>query len=119
MHLFGLTGGIASGKSVVAARLRARGVAVIDADQLARDAVAKGTPGLAEVVKAFGTGVLAADGAHDRGLHPDARASVIEAGRGDREDGPHRLFDVSQLHAARVRHAHRRRPRAHLESLTS
>lgn len=66
MHLFGLTGGIASGKSVVAARLRARGVAVIDADQLARDAVAKGTPGLAEVVKAFGTGVLAADGALDR-----------------------------------------------------
>ena len=66
MHLFGLTGGIASGKSVVAARLRARGVAVIDADQLARDAVAKGTAGLAEVVTAFGTGVLAADGALDR-----------------------------------------------------
>ena len=66
MHLFGLTGGIASGKSVVAARLRARGVAVIDADQLARDAVAAGTAGLAEVVKAFGAGVLAADGALDR-----------------------------------------------------
>ncbi len=66
VHLFGLTGGIASGKSTVAARLRLRGVSVIDADQLARDAVAKGTPGLADVVKAFGPGVLAADGALDR-----------------------------------------------------
>jgi dephospho-CoA kinase len=66
MHLFGLTGGIASGKSAVAARLRERGVAVIDADQLARDAVAKGSPGLADVVKRFGEGVLAADGALDR-----------------------------------------------------
>lgn len=66
MHLFGLTGGIASGKSAVAARLRRRGVPVIDADQLARDAVAKGSPGLAEVVKAFGEEVLAPDGALDR-----------------------------------------------------
>jgi dephospho-CoA kinase len=66
VHLFGLTGGIASGKSTVAARLRRRGVSVIDADQLARDAVAKGTPGLAEVVKAFGSGVLAPDGTLDR-----------------------------------------------------
>jgi len=66
VHLFGLTGGIASGKSAVAARLRARGVPVIDADVLARDAVAKGTPGLAEVVRVFGGGVLAADGTLDR-----------------------------------------------------
>ena len=49
MHVFGLTGGIASGKSAVAARLRARGVPVIDADELAREVVAKGTEGLAEV----------------------------------------------------------------------
>jgi dephospho-CoA kinase len=66
VHLFGLTGGIASGKSSVAARLRARGVPVIDADQLSRDAVAKGTAGLDEVVKAFGSGMLAADGSLDR-----------------------------------------------------
>ena len=66
MHLFGLTGGIASGKSAVAARLRERGVAVIDADQLARDAVAKGSPGLAEIEKAFGAGMLAPDGTLDR-----------------------------------------------------
>ena len=66
MHLFGLTGGIASGKSAVAARLRARGVAVIDADELAREAVAKGSAGLASVVKTFGEAVLAADGTLDR-----------------------------------------------------
>ena len=66
MHLFGLTGGIASGKSAVAARLRERGVPVIDADQLARDAVTKGSPGLASVVAAFGEDVLAEDGTLDR-----------------------------------------------------
>ncbi len=66
MHLFGLTGGIASGKSAVARRLRERGVPVIDADQLARDAVAKGSGGLADVVKAFGEAVLAPDGSLDR-----------------------------------------------------
>lgn len=66
MHLFGLTGGIASGKSAVAARLRARGVPVIDADQLAREAVAPGTEGLREVVRAFGPDVLRPDGDLDR-----------------------------------------------------
>lgn len=66
MHLFGLTGGIASGKSAVAARLRARGVPVIDADALARDAVAVGSEGLAAVVAAFGEGVLLPDGSLDR-----------------------------------------------------
>lgn len=66
MHLFGLTGGIASGKSAVAARLRERGVPIIDADALARDAVAVGSAGLAEVVTAFGDGVLTPEGALDR-----------------------------------------------------
>lgn len=66
VHLFGLTGGIASGKSAVARRLRARGVPVVDADVLAREVVAKGTEGLAAVVAAFGEGVLAEDGALDR-----------------------------------------------------
>jgi dephospho-CoA kinase len=64
--VFGLTGGLASGKSTVAARLRARGVPVIDADQVARDVVEKGTPGLAAVVRAFGEGVLQPDGTLDR-----------------------------------------------------
>ena len=66
MHLFGLTGGIASGKSAVAARLRERGVPVIDADQLAREAVAKGSDGLAAVTRLFGPEVLLPDGTLDR-----------------------------------------------------
>lgn len=66
VHLFGLTGGIASGKSAVGARFRERGLPVIDADTLARDVVAAGTPGLAEVVQAFGDGVLLPDGGLDR-----------------------------------------------------
>jgi dephospho-CoA kinase len=66
MHVFGLTGGIASGKSTVGRRFAARGVPVVDADDLARAIVAPGTEGLAAVVEAFGPGVLAADGSLDR-----------------------------------------------------
>jgi dephospho-CoA kinase len=66
VHLFGLTGGIASGKSAVARRLGARGVPVIDADLLAREAVSKGAPALSEIARIFGPDVLAADGSLDR-----------------------------------------------------
>jgi dephospho-CoA kinase len=66
MLMVGLTGGIGAGKSAVAARLAELGAVVIDADQLARAVVAPGTEGLAEVVAAFGAGVLDADGALDR-----------------------------------------------------
>ncbi|WP_026123119.1 dephospho-CoA kinase [Nocardiopsis chromatogenes] len=62
----GLTGGIGSGKSEVARRLAAAGALVIDADAIAREVVEPGTPGLAEVVAEFGTGVLDADGRLDR-----------------------------------------------------
>ena len=62
----GLTGGIASGKSTVSAILRELGAVVIDADQLARDVVAKGTPGLDAVVGEFGPGLLTPDGELDR-----------------------------------------------------
>lgn len=62
----GLTGGIASGKSTVSAILRELGAVVIDADALAREVVAKGTPGLAAVVAEFGPGLLTADGELDR-----------------------------------------------------
>ena len=64
--IVGLTGGVASGKSAVARRFEARGVFVADADVAAREAVAVGSEGLAEVVAAFGAEVLAADGALDR-----------------------------------------------------
>jgi dephospho-CoA kinase len=62
----GLTGGIGAGKSEVARLLAAHGAVVVDADQLAREAVAPGTPGLAAVVAEFGPDVLAADGSLDR-----------------------------------------------------
>nr|WP_173033391.1 dephospho-CoA kinase [Phytohabitans flavus] len=66
MLLIGLTGGIGAGKSAVATRLAARGATVVDSDRLAREVVAPGTDGLAEVVAEFGSGVLGADGALDR-----------------------------------------------------
>ncbi|HLK41119.1 MAG TPA: dephospho-CoA kinase, partial [Polyangiaceae bacterium] len=66
MRLFGLTGGIASGKSTVAARLRARGLPVIDADFLAREVVAPGSEGLRAVLDAFGAGLVDPSGALDR-----------------------------------------------------
>lgn len=62
----GLTGGIASGKSAVSARMAERGALVIDADILARQALAQGSAGLAEVVQIFGEDVLGEDGSLDR-----------------------------------------------------
>lgn len=64
--IVGLTGGIGAGKSVVAQRLAELGAIVIDADRLAREVVEPGTDGLAEIVAAFGPGVLTPDGALDR-----------------------------------------------------
>lgn len=66
MKAVGLTGGIASGKSTVAGLLRDQGVPVIDADRVSREVVAPGSAGLAEIVRAFGPQVLAADGSLDR-----------------------------------------------------
>jgi dephospho-CoA kinase len=81
----GLTGGVASGKSTVAAVLRELGAVVVDADALAREVVAPGTPGLAEVVAEFGTEVLGPDGALDRAalgavvFADPARRAALEA----------------------------------------
>ena len=66
MRRVALTGGIATGKSYVRAQLEKLGVPTIDADTLAREAVAPGTPGLAAVVERFGPEVLAPSGALDR-----------------------------------------------------
>ena len=62
----GLTGGIASGKSTVARRFAELGVPVIDADEAARTVVGPGTPGLAQVVRRFGSGVIDGSGTLDR-----------------------------------------------------
>ena len=77
MQRIGLTGGIAAGKSVAATRLMELGAVVIDADQLARRALAPGTPGLEDVVSEFGPSILTGDGELDRaGL-----ASIVFANR--------------------------------------
>ena len=62
----GLTGGIGAGKSEVSRRLEAQGAVIIDADLIAREVVAPGTDGLAEVITAFGPAVLGPDGGLDR-----------------------------------------------------
>jgi len=62
----GLTGGIASGKTTVARLFAALGVPVIDADEIARQVVARGSPTLAKIVERFGPQLLQADGTLDR-----------------------------------------------------
>lgn len=66
MYLIGLTGGIASGKSLVAERLASHGAVHIDADQLARTVVEPGTEALARIAEEFGQDVIRPDGALDR-----------------------------------------------------
>ncbi|MEQ4304308.1 dephospho-CoA kinase [Plantactinospora sp. B6F1] len=79
----GLTGGIGSGKSVVAARLASLGAVVVDSDRIAREVVEPGTDGLREVVAAFGDRVRTEDGSLDRAVlgeivfaDPSARARL-------------------------------------------
>ncbi|HEV7679227.1 MAG TPA: dephospho-CoA kinase [Candidatus Dormibacteraeota bacterium] len=67
MRLIGLTGGIGTGKSTVAAMLAERGAALVDADQLAREVVEPGTPALGEIAAEFGPAVIRPDGTLDRG----------------------------------------------------
>jgi dephospho-CoA kinase len=74
----GLTGGIGSGKSTVSRQLSSYGAVVVDADLVAREVVAPGTPGLAQVVAEFGTAVLRADGSLDR----EALGAVVFADAG-------------------------------------
>ena len=97
MLVAGLTGGIGSGKSTVAALLAERGAVVVDADRLAREAVVVGSPGYRAVVERFGTEVVAPDGSLDRAalaarvfadraaladlnaiVHPLVRAAIAE-----------------------------------------
>jgi dephospho-CoA kinase len=77
----GLTGGVASGKSTVSSLLRELGAVVIDADALAREVVAPGSPGLEAVVGEFGPGVLSSDGGLDR-----ARLGALVFGDADRRE---------------------------------
>lgn len=81
MRVIGLTGGIASGKSSVAALVSAYGIPVIDADQLARDVVTPGSAALVRIVECFGKGVLDSSGALDRA----ALAEIVFADSAARE----------------------------------
>jgi dephospho-CoA kinase len=82
MRVIGLTGGLASGKSLVLGFFREMGAAVIDADVVAREVVAPGSEALAEIVAAFGPAVLHTDGTLDRKalaarIFSDAQARLI------------------------------------------
>jgi len=109
-----LTGGIASGKTTVADRFAALGVPVIDTDLIARQVVEPGEPALAEIVAAFGHGVLDADGRLDRRrlreiiftdatarrrleaiLHPAIRAAMERQSRA--AGGPYQLLVIPLL----------------------
>ena len=66
MRVFGLTGNIGSGKSTVAAMLREAGIPVLDADRISREVTAPGGRAYDDVVRAFGRGIVRADGSIDR-----------------------------------------------------
>lgn len=96
----GLTGGIGSGKSTVAAELASLGARVIDADRVAREVVEPGTPALTAIAAEFGRGVVTAEGALDRAglaalVFPDPeRLRALEA-----ITGPAIAGRVAQLRA--------------------
>jgi dephospho-CoA kinase len=94
MVVVGLTGGIGSGKSTVAVMLAERGAVVVDADRLAREAVAVGTEGYRAVVDRFGSDVVAGDSRLDR----KALAGVVF-------DDPEALADLNGIVHPLVREA--------------
>ena len=116
MLRIGLTGGAASGKSLVARHFEALGIPVIDADVVSREVARPGTDGLAAIVEAFGEGVLTADGTLDRSalrervfrqdearrtleriLHPRIRASMDESSAALAHEGHPYLLCVIPL----------------------
>ena len=113
-YIIGVTGGIASGKSEVTRRFEALGIVVADADVAAREAVAPGSPGLAEVVATFGNDVIGADGTLDRAamrqrvfvdhaarqqleaiIHPRVRQALRD--RCDEAPGPYAIAAIPLL----------------------
>lgn len=120
----GLTGGIASGKSAVAALFAELGVPVIDTDELAREVVGKGSPVLQRLVATFGPEILTADGMLDRKrmramvfaeparrrqleeiLHPAIRTELER--RSAAADGPYQLLVIPLLVETGVRYVDR------------
>jgi dephospho-CoA kinase len=111
----GLTGGIGSGKSTVAKTLKAKGIQVVDADQIAREVVAPGEPALLEIAEYFGPQILLPDGSLNRSelrakifsdstakkhlegiLHPSIRQRILQ--RVDEAiDTPYVIADIPLL----------------------
>jgi dephospho-CoA kinase len=124
MRRIALTGGIATGKSHVVSRLREAEVPVVDADVLAREAVAPGTEGLAAIVERFGREVLTVEGSLDRArlgdivfrdsaarrdleaiVHPFVRREMEEFFRRVPPDVPFAVADIPLLYeTGRQRH---------------
>lgn len=123
MPLVALTGGIASGKSTVAARLAEHGAVIVDADAIVREVQQPGTPVLAAIVAEFGDGMLTADGSLDRAalgaavfgdpeavsrlnaiVHPAVRAESVRRFEAALESAPGRVvvYDVPLLVEARA-----------------
>jgi dephospho-CoA kinase len=122
-YVIAITGGVASGKSTVDRLFQSLGVAVADADTAAREAVAPGSAGLAEVVAAFGEGVLDVDGALDRPamrrrvfadaatrrrleaiIHPRVRETLRNTC--EAAPGPYALASIPLLAEGGARHAY-------------
>jgi dephospho-CoA kinase len=110
----GLTGGIASGKTLVSRLFATLGVPIVDTDELAREVVAPGSDGLAAIRARFGDGVLAADGTLDRRAlrarvfaDPDARRDLeaithpriraLVESRSAAADGPYQIIVIPLL----------------------
>ncbi len=121
MKVFGLTGGIATGKSTVSKMLAELGLPIIDADEVAREVVRPGEPALAEIAARF-PGVIAKDGTLDRAAlgarifkdpherealnaitHPKIRARVLEKTQALAERGAtHAIYDAPLLIESRL-----------------
>ena len=111
----GLTGGIGSGKSTVAKALQAKGIKLVDADQIAREVVAPGESALTQIIQCFGSEVLLSDGSLNRSelksrifsdpeakkqleniLHPSIRQRILQRVE-EACDSPYVLADIPLL----------------------
>jgi len=102
VHLFGLTGGIASGKSAVASVFRGAGLPVLDADTFAREVVLPGTPALEEIAAHFGPSVITAAGELDRKALADIVFAKPEERRVLNRIVHPRIAERTQAEAARL-----------------
>lgn len=103
--ILGITGSIAAGKSTISSMLRDRGAVVISADQLAREAVAPGTPTLGALVKRFGPAILQPDGSLDRARLGDL-VFADPAARRDLERLTHpAIAALAEKRLAQLRHS--------------